>query len=235
VVDIHCHILPEVDDGPKSWEAAVTMCRLAVEDGIDHIVATPHANDFYFYDRAYLSELVEDLQARVGPRPTLSLGCDFHLSQPNMQNAIRQPAKYAIGETRYLLVEFSNSKISREVDDWFCRMHELGMRSIITHPERNPLLQKRPGKILDWLELGAMVQLTASSLTGHWGKPAQLASARLLRERAVSFLATDAHDPIRRPPILSEAKRLVAEEFGCRLAEALVETNPRAVIGNQPL
>ena len=111
-------------------------------------------------------------------------------------------------------------------------MHAQGVKTIITHPERNPLLQRDPRRIFQWIELGSYVQLTASSLTGHWGKHAREAAERLLKERAVSFLATDAHDPEWRPPILSEAKKLLVKEFGEKLAEALVETNPGAVIRN---
>lgn len=235
MIDIHCHILPEVDDGPKSWEVAETMCRMASADGIEHIVATPHANHRYFYDRSYLGELIHSLAERIGGRPRLSLGCDFRLSEENMQSAMRAPAKFAIGDTRYLLVEFSPTSIPPSIDDWFRRMHDAGMRSIITHPERHPLLQKDPGRIFRWLELGASIQLTASSLTGDWGKAAQHASEWLLKENAVAFLATDAHDPQRRPPILSKARELVSEQFGGEFAEALVETNPRAVLQNQPL
>lgn len=235
MIDIHCHILPEVDDGPQSWEAAETMCRMAAADGIEHIVATPHANQRYFYDRAYLAELLGSLERRIGGRPALSLGCDFHLSPENMQSAMRAPERYAIANTRYLLVEFSNTSITASVDHWFRGMHAQGMRPIITHPERNPLLQKDPGRIFTWLELGASVQLTASSLTGDWGKPARRASEWLLEKKAVAFLATDAHDPLRRPPILSKAKKIVDERFGEKLARALVETNPRAVLRNRPL
>ena len=90
MVDIHCHILPEVDDGPKSWDVAEAMCRIAATDGIEHMVATPHSNDRYFYDREYLSSLLLELQRRIGDRPKLSLGCDFHLSFENMQSALEE-------------------------------------------------------------------------------------------------------------------------------------------------
>src|SRR3981189_2623924 len=89
-IDIHCHLLPEVDDGPKSWDIAVEMCRMAAADGITHAVATPHANDRYAYDREYLSGLLGQLREKIEEKieekhdPVLplqlSLGCDFHLS-----------------------------------------------------------------------------------------------------------------------------------------------------------
>jgi protein-tyrosine phosphatase len=235
VIDIHCHILPEVDDGPKSWEIAEAMCRMAVQDGIEHMVATPHSNDRYFYDREYLATLLETLQQRIGPQPVLSLGCDFHLSYDNMQNAIITPEKFCIGSSHYLLVEFSNFSISPQVDDWFTQVRERGITPIITHPERNPLLQQDPQRILHWIELGCAVQVTASVFTGFWGpRPRQIADW-LLKEEAVHFLSTDAHDTKRRVPVLSEARKVIAQEFGEELAQSLVEDNPGAVVNDQPL
>jgi protein-tyrosine phosphatase len=235
VIDIHCHVLPEVDDGPKSWETAEAMCRMAAKDGIEHIVATPHSNDRYFFDREYLSGLVQELRRRVGPQPRLSLGCDFHLSFDNMQSAKRTPEKYSINGSRYLLVEFSNVSISGLVDDWFNHMHQLGVTPIITHPERNPILQQDPRRVLKWIELGCAVQVTASVFTGSWGMRARQMADWLLNEQAVHFLSTDAHDTQRRVPILSQARRVISEDYGDELAEALVENNPRAVVNNQPL
>ena len=235
MIDIHCHILPEVDDGPKSWEIAEAMCRMAVQDGIQHIVATPHSNDRYFYDREYLSTLLQTLQQRIGPQPALSLGCDFHLSYDNMQCAIRTPEQFCIGRSHYLLVEFNNFSISPQVDDWFTQIHQRGVTPIITHPERNPILQQDPQRVLNWIELGCAVQVTGSVFTGFWGpRPRQIADW-LLKEKAVHFLSTDAHDAKRRVPILSEARKVIAKEFGEELAQLLVEDNPRAVVNDQPL
>jgi protein-tyrosine phosphatase len=235
VIDIHCHVLPEVDDGPKSWEIAEAMCRMAAEDGIEHIVATPHSNDRYFFDREYLSGLIQELRQRVGPEPRLSLGCDFHLSFDNMQSAKRTPAKYSIDGSRYQLVEFSNLSISSLVDEWFTYMHQRGVTPIITHPERNPIIQQDPGRVLKWIELGCAVQVTASVFTGLWGTRARQIADWLLKEQAVHFLSTDAHDTQRRVPILSQARKIISEDYGEALAEALVKKNPGAVVNNQPL
>jgi protein-tyrosine phosphatase len=235
VIDIHCHILPEVDDGPKSWEIAEAMCKMASEDGIDHIVATPHSNDRYFYDRQYLLTLLENLRQRIGPRPALSLGCDFHLSFDNMQAALRTPEKFCIGKSHYLLVEFSNFSISPQVDDWFTQMRERGITPIITHPERNPILQENPQRVVKWMELGCAVQVTASVFTGFWGpRPRQIAEW-LLKEETVHFLSSDAHDTTRRVPILSEARKVIAKDFGEEVAHSLVQSNPGAVVKYQPL
>ncbi len=113
MIDIHSHILPEVDDGPKSWDVSVAMCRMAATDGITHMVATPHANDRYHYDREYLKGVLAHLQQLVGDTIKLSLGCDFHLSYDNLQDAFSNPTRYVIeGSPAFLLkprILFSNS------------------------------------------------------------------------------------------------------------------------------
>ena len=233
--DIHSHILPEVDDGPKSWEAAEAMCRMAAADGIEHMVATPHSNDRYFYDREYLSNLLQELQRRIGDRPKLSLGCDFHLSFENMQSALQDPTRYRIGNGRYLLVEFSNFSIPAQVDEWFTNMCQAGTTPIITHPERNPILQESPQRVLQWIELGCTVQVTGSIFTGSWGARDRQVAEWLLQRKGVHFLATDAHDTERRPPVLSAARRALAKQFGEPIAHALVEANPQAVMNDTPL
>ena len=88
MIDIHCHILPGVDDGAKSWDMAAEMCRLAAADGITDLVATPHANEEYAYDRPRLREMLQRLQSLAGGSPRMRLGCDFHLSYENIQAAL---------------------------------------------------------------------------------------------------------------------------------------------------
>ena len=119
MVDIHSHILPAVDDGAKSWEIAVEMCRMASEDGIEHIVATPHANNQYQYDRRSYQDLLQQLRERVGASPALSLGCDFHLSYENMNSLAEEPEDFTIEKTPYLLVELSDFSISPAVTEQF--------------------------------------------------------------------------------------------------------------------
>jgi protein-tyrosine phosphatase len=232
VIDIHCHILPEVDDGPKSWDIAEQMCRMAAEHGTEHIIATPHANDRFHYERKYLLNLLEILQQRIGPTPKLGLGCDFHLSFENMQSALEDARPYCIADSRYLLIEFSNFSIPQQIDDWMTQMLERGVVPIITHPERNPLLQQKPERVLDWVKLGCAVQVTASAMSGSWGERAQQAARWLFKKKAVHVLASDGHDTVRRPPILSEARKNLAKEFGEAIAEEMLETNPGAIVRN---
>lgn len=235
MVDIHSHILPEVDDGPKSWEVCVAMCRKAAADGITHIVASPHANDRYHYDREYLQGLVTHLQELLGDSPKISLGCDFHLSYENLQDAYAHPERYVIAGTRYLLVEFSNYSVPQNTADSFLKLGDRGITPIITHPERNPILRESLQRVVEWAEQGCVIQMTGSALTGFWGDRTRRAAEWLLEHQAAHVLATDAHDLEKRVPILSTARDEAAHIVGEDVAEALVEGNPAAILSNQPL
>ncbi len=230
MIDIHCHLLPEVDDGPKSWEMAVAMCRMAVEDGITHSVATPHANDRYAYDRAYLSGLLEQLKQKVGPELQLTLGCDFHLSFENLERVLETPHNYTIGETNYLLIELSNYSVPTNLAECFTRLGDRGITPILTHPERNPILQQTPQRIVEWAEQGCLVQVTASALTGSWGERPEIVARWLLERSAVHILSSDAHDTKRRIPNLSVGYAAAEKIVGPTYAEALVEGNPGAIV-----
>ena len=235
MIDIHCHILPNVDDGPKSWDISQEMCRMAAADGIEHIVATPHANERYKYDRQQLATDLEHLKGLVGPAPRLSLGCDFHLSYDNLRDVMITPERYTIEGSHYLLVELSNYSIPSQISECFTRMADLGITPVITHPERNPIVQDSQERVLQWVDQGCAVQVTASALTGAWGQKAAQVAEWLFERNAVHVLATDAHDTKRRIPLLSAAREKVAQRYGQDVAKALVDDNPRAVISDQPL
>lgn len=235
MIDIHSHILPDVDDGAKSWDIALKMCAMAWQDGIEHMVATPHANDVYHYDRPYYEELIGKLTAETGGKPALSLGCDFHMSFENIAEALENPAKFTIGSTPYLLVEFSNYSIPPALDESLAKLINIGLKPIITHPERNPILREAPQRIFDWIAAGCTVQVTANSLTGRWGKNSEAAARSLLEANAVHFLATDAHSLDSRPPVLSKAREVARELVGEEAAEMLVRGNPMAVIKGEEL
>lgn len=237
MIDIHCHILPEVDDGPKSWEIAVEMCRMAAKDGITHTVATPHANDRYVYDRVYLSGLLDQLREKIAPDLKLefTLGCDFHMSFENLERVIEHPHTYTIGETNYLLIELSNFSVPANLSECLTRLGDRGLTPILTHPERNPILQQTPQRVLEWAEQGCLVQVTASALTGFWGERPEIIARWLLDRSAVHILSSDAHDTKRRIPNLSAGRAVAEKIVGAEYAQALVESNPGAVVNGIPI
>ena len=208
---------------------------MAVADGIQHMVATPHANGHYPYDREYLRSQLNHLRALVGGKPKLSLGCDFHLSAENVQDAFIHPDRYCIEGTSYLLVELANESVPPAIEEYLTKFLQKKITPIITHPERNPIIQQIPERILQWVQMGCPVQVTASALTGYWGERAWRTATWFLERNAVHFLATDAHDTKHRVPILSAARKEVTSMRGADVAQALVDKNPRAVVNGKPL
>ena len=211
VIDIHCHILPKVDDGPKSWDTSLEMCRMAADDGIEHIVATPHANERFQYNRQDLASNLEYLKVLVGKAPRLSLGCDFHLSYDNLQEVMISPERYTIEDSHYLLVELSNYSIPTQINECFTRMADVGITPALTHPERNPILQQTPQRVLQWVDQGCAAQVTASAVTGGWGQKVMRAAEWLSNQTPCTCWPLHAHDTKHRPPSLSAARDKVAQ------------------------
>ena len=148
------------------------MCRQAQADGVQHIVATPHANHRYAYFREQHEERLEELRERV-PEIRFSLGCDFHLSEENIADASRHPDRYAIGDSCYLLVEFSDFQTPRQMTANLFQLHSAGFVTIVTHPERNPVIDQYPDLPQKFVDMGSALQITAGSLYGDWGPESQ--------------------------------------------------------------
>lgn len=193
MIDIHCHILPGVDDGSESWEMTIQMCRIAYSDGIRHIVATPHCNYSYPYERERHVESLDQLRQKV-PELKFSLGCDLHLSHENIEAAIRYPESYVIEGTPYLLVELSDFATPHQMTESLFRLHSAGLRTIVSHPERNPIVTQYSNLPAQFVAMGANLQLTAGALCGMWGRKTTRICEALMRRGLVSFISTDAHD-----------------------------------------
>ncbi len=235
MVDIHCHLLPGLDDGPDSLEESVAMAQQAVADGITHVIATPHANDLYAFEPERIARARQDLLARTGTVFQLGAGCDFHLSFENLKDAAVQPQKYTLNQKNYLLVEFANFAIPPAIDEYLKNLQSAGVRPVITHPERNGLLRNSPARLHGWLEQGCYVQITAQSFLGRFGVAAQKSAESLLDAGAVHFVASDAHNSTSRPLKLREAFECVAKHSGPEVAQALFHDNPLAAFEGRAL
>jgi protein-tyrosine phosphatase len=235
MVDIHCHILPSLDDGAREESISLEMAKMAAEDGITHVVATPHCNYQYQFDPDVNRRKRDELQQKIGHSPTILLGCDFHLSYENLEDVRVNPSRYSINGFQYLLVEFADSSVPPIIDQIFFELVSHKLIPIITHPERNPLLSQDLDHIQRWIGAGCFVQVTAGSFTGRFGKRALKTSLTLLRHNMVHFIASDAHNTQSRPLRLSEARRVIASECGEEAAEAVSEANPRATIEGRAL
>ena len=228
MIDIHHHLLFGIDDGSPDLETSVAMAEMAAQDGITHIACTPHANHRYAFDTAVNAGLLEELQQNIQGNITLGLGCDFHLSYDNIEDCLQNRTKYTINQKTYLLVEFADLLIPQSINETFYEMKVVGLHPIITHPERNHTIQRHPRRMQDWLRGGCLVQVTASSLTGRFGRTAQAMAFNFLDKNWVHFIATDAHNLTSRPPVMSEAYAVIENKYGKETAERLCVSNPGA-------
>lgn len=235
MIDIHSHILPGVDDGSRDLDESLAMLAMAAEAGTTDIVATPHADLEFKFQPERNAELIGQLSKASGGTPRIHSGCDFHLSFDNIQDALANPLKYTINHKRYLLVEFSELQIFPSSGEIFGRMRATGLSPVITHPERNSLLQQRLPLLEAWVQEGCYLQVTGGALLGHFGSKAKAFADELLKRRLVHFLASDAHDTKRRTTRLDEVYETVAKRHGARQAQALLVENPRAALVGDPL
>jgi protein-tyrosine phosphatase len=235
MVDLHCHILPGLDDGSRGLEESLQMAEMAIADGITRVVATPHASSSWEFDYRRVRQTRDELQTHLGDRLVLATGCDFHMSPENIA-ALRQDApRFCINQKNFLLVEFNEFSIPPPMDQ---RLHELqlaGLQPIITHPERNAILRARPERLITWVQQGSYVQVTAGSLTGTFGPGAQEDAWKWIDQGLVHFVSSDAHNTKSRPLQLRPAYELVEGKLGVEKAEALFVENPLAAFEGREL
>lgn len=235
MVDLHSHILPGLDDGPENIEISLEMAEAAIADGITHVVATPHSSNRYVFDYPLVRALRMELQEKVGDRLILATGCDFHLNPENL-NALREDApRFCVNQRDYLLVEFNEYSIPPAMDQTLHEIQLLGLRPVITHPERNAILRLQTARLAKWVRLGCFLQVTAGSLTGVFGLGAQKDAWRWLAGGLVHFVASDAHNTRGRPLKLAPAFELVREQCGVEKARALFIENPMAAFEGREL
>jgi protein-tyrosine phosphatase len=235
MVDIHSHILAGVDDGAGSLDESVKMLRIAARGGTTDIVATPHANLEYSFDPDQCRRKIAELAEAAGPQPRIHHGCDFHLSYENIQRALAEPSRFTINGRCYLLVEFPDVLIFKSTGEIFDLLMGAGMVPVVTHPERNYLLHQRLNELESWVERGCLIQVTAQSFLGRFGRQAKEFADLLVRRGLAHLVASDAHDAEDRTPDLSGAFAYLSKKFGAEVATRLLETNPRRVLEGAPV
>jgi protein-tyrosine phosphatase len=235
MVDLHCHILPGLDDGPQSIEESLLMAESAITDGITHVVATPHANSVFRFDYERTLEIRDVLQRLVGDRLTLATGCDFHLNPENLVALKENAPHFCINQKDYLLVEFNEISIPPAMDQTLHELQLAGLHPVITHPERNALLRAQPERLAEWVRRGCYAQVTGGSLTGVFGPSAREDAFSWIGIGLVHFVSSDAHNTKGRPLKLRPAYDVISKKWSEEKARALLVENPLAAFEGRAL
>ncbi len=239
MIDLHCHILPAVDDGAVDLDAALAICRLAADDGCTAMVATPHLRHELWHndDRGHLEGLWRRLRDLASGIIDVYLGGEIAVNSGSCSEMHRLPGGdlLPLAGSRYLLLEFHTRGIGPDPEELIHELIVEGWCPVIAHPERIPWLASDPGYMTALLELGALAQVTAMSVINPAAHYSFDACSRMLDAGMVHFVASDAHDIRNRPPGLSQAYQHVARTLGEPVARELFITNPRAVLENRSL
>jgi protein-tyrosine phosphatase len=236
VIDLHCHILPGIDDGAADLGVAVAMARAFVADGVTVVACTPHILPGVYHNTGpQIRQAVQDLQRELdaqGVALQLTTGADVHVV-PDFVAGLRSGHLLSLADSRYVLVEPPHHVAPPRLHDLFFQLIVAGYVPILTHPERLGWIKAHYAAIQELARAGTWMQITAGSLTGGFGKTARYWAERMLDEGLVHILATDAHNTQRRPPNLSQGRDIAAKRVGDGEAEHLVVTRPLGIMNNQ--
>lgn len=237
MIDIHTHIIPGIDDGPATMDESMEMARIAVDDGIETIVATPHCFNGIYHNRRMevlaacekFSMLLHEHDVPLSVLP----GSEAHLGLEILDELAGGGLMTINDKEKYLSLELPDRIIPDRVIGFINRLRDMGLTPILSHPERNPSIQNNPGLLRDLISAGALSQITADSLTGGFGSAAARCCREIIEQDMMHVMATDAHSSISRAPVLSVARDKLALLRGKAIAEKVTNEIPRLIIAGE--
>lgn len=238
MIDLHCHILPALDDGAENLAESVAMARLAQEEGIRTIVATPHLfrGNVGLADLAAVGRKKQELEAalrQAGLSLKILTGVEVRFSHNLIEEIKRNKRALVLHTSSYMFIEFPFDYVYSGVKEVFFELMSEGIIPIIAHPERNSIFISHPGQLYDLVEMGCLGQANSGSFTGLYGQVVGETAVRMLSWGLIHVLGTDAHNSTSRAPRFKEALRIIEPIIGAENARALVEGNPQAVLDDK--
>jgi protein-tyrosine phosphatase len=234
VIDLHCHVLPGIDDGPESIEGSVALARAAADAGISTLVATPHVDARHGNDADRIAARVELLNGRLAREQVaveVLRGAEIAITHVAELEPV-ELGRLGLGESRCLLVEFPFSPVIQGLAESVRALQREGHRILLAHPERCPAFHRDRDTLRSLADGGVLMSVTAGSLVGRFGSTVRRVALELVREELVHNVTSDAHDHVRRRPGLrEELQRAKLEE----LAEWLTELVPAAILADAPI
>jgi len=238
LIDLHCHILPGVDDGSKNMEMSLEMARVAVKQGISHILVTPHHMDGMYLNHkqdviAKTANFQMALDAANIPLTVFS-GQEVHLTGDLLKALDADDILFMDEGGRYLLLELPHSGIPEYTEDMIFELQTRGITPVIAHPERNHGFQKNPDRLYDFVEMGCITQLTSSSYLGVFGENVENLTAKIIKANLGFAFSSDAHNFKGRRFLMDAAFNKLSEQMGEQSARMFNE-NAKAIINGDDI
>jgi protein-tyrosine phosphatase len=237
-VDIHCHLIPGIDDGAKSWQETHAMAEIAVDEGVATIIATPHQLGTYAHnDGDTIRQRTEELQQQLqehGVDLRVLPGADVRIDEPMLAGLRAGHVLTLADRGKHVLLELPH-ELYFPLEGVLAALDRAGLVGILSHPERNQGLLKDPQQASRLVKLGCLMQITAGSLLGAFGPAPQQMAEWMLEQGLVHFLATDAHGCRSRRPLMRRAFQYAAELVEEEVAVEICCRNPAAVAAGQPV
>ena len=235
-IDIHCHVMPGVDDGSQNTEMSLKMLQIAEKNGITHMILTPHHKPMHHnvspeHNVLYRKKLQEAAKEQ-GIKVKLFSGNEIYYSDETMRE-LEQGYVVPLAGSDYVLVEFHPTNPFKEIQNASRRVQGLGYIPVIAHVERYSDIVSHADRVKDLIDMGCLIQVNASSVMGKYGFGISHFTKKLLKEKTVHFIASDAHDTGSRAPHLLECRNFVERKFGEDYAKELFFLNAVNVIRNE--
>lgn len=237
MVDIHSHILPQIDDGSRSFDESMEMCRASADDGVSVMVATPHTHDGLHetHNPDFLRQRVDELNKQLNGNPRIVLGCELRFTHELVKQLCETHSAPTIADGPYALVEFPHTVVPPGSEHLLFELMGNQITPIVAHPERNIMLMSEPERFYELVSIGVLGQMDTGSIMGKFGKKVQQTARVMLESGLIHFLASDCHNMRNRLPGLSAGVASAAEIVGEEYARAIAEDNPAAVVEGRPI
>lgn len=240
MIDIHCHMLPGVDDGSRSMETSLLMAQAAVRGGTDVVIVTPHCNipgEQPNYQSAELLKQFFSLRAAIdsaGIPLKILAGAEIFCTE-DAPELFKEKKLLTLASSSYMLVEFPFDESIIDIDRKLTQLAALGVKLVIAHPERYEAVHRNPQVCIDWFDLGYVLQINKDSVFGLLGRHAQKSAKRMLAQGLAHVAASDAHGTVERTADLSAFREYVETEYSADYAQILLYENPRRIIKGLPM
>lgn len=237
LVDMHCHLLAEIDDGPRCWDDSLAMCRLASEQGVRHVAALAHQCERWNVQADTIRSRVRELRQRVHEA---GIELEVHpaaevMVTPSLVSSWVAGKLISYGDhKRYVLIEMPGG-IFVDLRPALQQLGQMGVRTILAHPEQCPELLHESGRMEEWIRLGCLVQISSKSVTDPENKANERALRGWVRRGCVHFLGSDGHSPRKRKPLMADAYQRLREWSSDAVAKQICHDNGFRVLHNQPL